>query len=666
MLIFGLLEPMEQIAQELPDESNDFDDHTTVCNKEESGRLKLKYTKHSVFDNGLDGTKVKIQKYNSKDLVKLKEKYRKKKSVAHVAYNLPCTVNDKQSNIDTDNGIANRNESIIGDSTKSKHRKHKKPKNNSDPEVLNISDMMSSNLLIESPDKVTVQNNTSNSISKNDEQISSPITVNETDKLSAKETSSKIEPVDQNIDSNSKNKTVLSPITMNETDKISANYTPNKMNAFQFMMNSRFNVIGNNIGGKDKKEVEGSVEDIFEKKKVLNKRKAMLENWAEQKSPALKRKLQDEAQEKYITRTLNKRAKRLKKILSVPDKSADVSCDRLLNDDSSSSDIDCHVKSSKNRNAILTDSESSNDASSVKLEGNMDSEQKKISSDVPHEDGTSVSKENVQNSSHNAGKRKSMDDFVVKQGTTTSQTINTQKKIDKQKTDGDFTDEKNQISDKVDMKNKDDKEIIKVKLNFTPRKSKLINGTPQENSPKSKKTTRRGRKSSLSLKKNNEPVKSNIDISESAIQVEEILLSDNDEIFPTNMNLNKRPVAVKKNLISSQDLHVDDSNVEENNVKSTPWRMRVRLSEKEHVSDVEDVDVIGVCVISDESPPQTQTNKTSLTPSNINSEKKQVKLAPIFMRKSKKQDAVRLQAKKDFLHSGLPSSIKKTVPVQPR
>ncbi|GLV34778.1 enhanced level of genomic instability 1 [Carabus blaptoides fortunei] len=94
--------------------------------------------------------------------------------------------------------------------------------------------------------------------------------------------------------------------------------------------------------------------------------------------------------------------------------------------------------------------------------------------------------------------------------------------------------------------------------------------------------------------------------------------------------------------------------------------MRVKLFEKENVSDGK-VDVIDVINISDDIVPITQTetiNENSFIPCNVNEEKKQVKLAPIFMKRSKKQDAASLQAKRDFLHSGSPLSFKKTVTVQ--
>uniref|UniRef100_A0A182P0W5 AAA+ ATPase domain-containing protein n=1 Tax=Anopheles epiroticus TaxID=199890 RepID=A0A182P0W5_9DIPT len=85
------------------------------------------------------------------------------------------------------------------------------------------------------------------------------------------------------------------------------------INAFQLMMTARSKCIGSNSPGReqDPSEMSPSQQLVREKKA---KRTLHLQQWAEQKG-AGKRKFQEEAEEEYIERQLNKRAKRLKKLI---------------------------------------------------------------------------------------------------------------------------------------------------------------------------------------------------------------------------------------------------------------------------------------------------------------------------------------------------------------
>ncbi|KAG5885924.1 hypothetical protein JTB14_010953 [Gonioctena quinquepunctata] len=90
---------------------------------------------------------------------------------------------------------------------------------------------------------------------------------------------------------------------------------PNKPNAFQFMMDSRHKSIGTNSPGKELHDQE-ETDDTVLKKSKLAARKNILNNWAEHKGGA-KRKRADEELGEIINHKLKKRAKRLRKLLKV-------------------------------------------------------------------------------------------------------------------------------------------------------------------------------------------------------------------------------------------------------------------------------------------------------------------------------------------------------------
>nr|CAI5832711.1 unnamed protein product [Callosobruchus analis] len=113
------------------------------------------------------------------------------------------------------------------------------------------------------------------------------------------------------------------------------------VDAFQFLMDSRFKTIGSNSQGK---VVDEEVSKDNESKEKLSVRKHLLSDWAEKKG-ASKRKREEEEKEAIISYKLEKRAKRLKKLLK------------------GESENDVVVKTRKRRiKRISTDTDSSNDA----------------------------------------------------------------------------------------------------------------------------------------------------------------------------------------------------------------------------------------------------------------------------------------------------------------
>ncbi|KAF5293771.1 hypothetical protein FQA39_LY03256 [Lamprigera yunnana] len=93
---------------------------------------------------------------------------------------------------------------------------------------------------------------------------------------------------------------------------------PSKMqkNAFTFMMHNRYKSIGQNSPGKEGEEIEESDEAKLEKKRTLLCRRRMFEEWAERKG-GKKRKVEDVEKGIIIEKKLRRRAKRLRKMLSI-------------------------------------------------------------------------------------------------------------------------------------------------------------------------------------------------------------------------------------------------------------------------------------------------------------------------------------------------------------
>lgn len=100
-----------------------------------------------------------------------------------------------------------------------------------------------------------------------------------------------------------------------------SNSNKKEANAFQVMMDARYKSIGtNSIGTIDRVEVN-VLKD--QNKELLAKRKIKFEAWAAEKG-ALKRKIKEEAIDMHIQEELDKRAKRLRKLIANQNKMLDV------------------------------------------------------------------------------------------------------------------------------------------------------------------------------------------------------------------------------------------------------------------------------------------------------------------------------------------------------
>ncbi|XP_058066175.1 enhanced level of genomic instability 1 [Anopheles bellator] len=110
---------------------------------------------------------------------------------------------------------------------------------------------------------------------------------------------------------------VPSPSTVGTDNQVEKNAGKEnkKVNAFQLMMKSRHKSIGSNSPGKERQPSPANGNELPPQQEQKAKRKLQLEQWAERKG-AGKRKFREDADGEYIERQLNKRAKRLKKLIN--------------------------------------------------------------------------------------------------------------------------------------------------------------------------------------------------------------------------------------------------------------------------------------------------------------------------------------------------------------
>ncbi|CAG9856580.1 unnamed protein product [Phyllotreta striolata] len=129
--------------------------------------------------------------------------------------------------------------------------------------------------------------------------------------------------------------------------------TATKKNAFQFMMESRNRSIGTNSPGRQLEEEPGS---NCKDRDKLKARRQVFSNWADQKGAA-KRKRFEEEKDVIIEKKLNKRAKRLKKLLKVDNEevsSKRVRRTKIVKRHSSSEDSDFECKLNDSRRVDKT------------------------------------------------------------------------------------------------------------------------------------------------------------------------------------------------------------------------------------------------------------------------------------------------------------------------
>ncbi|XP_037906727.1 ATPase family AAA domain-containing protein 5 [Hermetia illucens] len=255
--------------------------------------------------------------------------------------------------------IISNMESVIS-SVKKKHRHRRRKETNglnkSEPEITDISNILSNSLSFVSPN--TTQEKVKGSTPDLKENVASngvvevvrrrskekrltnsgkrrknslkSATVSSSQKSGLDEDDAKListqeSSVDTNTPTQSSAKDTSSEVTIVDDDPkpLEENTTP-KINAFTFMMSARNRTIGSNQAGKDPSQDDLTSPSNPEKVK----RKLMLQDWADRKG-GRKRKLEELQREEYVEHQMEQRAKRLKKMLVNSPKSVKKTSKRL-------------------------------------------------------------------------------------------------------------------------------------------------------------------------------------------------------------------------------------------------------------------------------------------------------------------------------------------------
>lgn len=227
-------------------------------------------------------------------------------------------------NVNTLNKIKEKPNLSEQDKEEAKVKKRKRRRKPTDPEVRNVVELLSKNLSLISPNRSGIKVNSPSPTKKTQKVVqrksgnktkSPNIVVNKSPNLLSMFKST--QKSNKDVSSNTGNISI--ELDNSNIHAISAeeNMESPKVNAFQFLMNSRNNVIGLNSEGKVNTE---EIESVDKGKEDLHARKNLFKNWAELKG-ASKRKREQEEIENCINVKLSKRAKRLKKLIQGDKKS---------------------------------------------------------------------------------------------------------------------------------------------------------------------------------------------------------------------------------------------------------------------------------------------------------------------------------------------------------
>lgn len=583
-----------------------------------------------------------------------------------------------------------------------KKQKRLRVKKKSDPEVNNISHLLKNSF---QSDKENISVNKQEIFIETEAKlIKNKIQNQDTQSNSDNSSNMKFKKSDKNSKVSTPKNTAL---TMEQTTETPA--SSEKKNAFKFMMDSRHRTIGSNSPGRER---DSNEEINSPSRDKLHERKRTLNEWAERKGGA-KRKLDERAKDKYIERTLHKRAKRMINLLSGGQSVSEeeeivkvsVKKPRVLSDSEESNDTNtnmpnmsetevdlqedvntCAPKStvsshSENGNesiGILTENynESKTSAFQVSLLEKKEEEDEifspqKLSSKEKHEDDIILSP--------SLKKTSLLHYFDIKTSKNTSPMI--EKKIEFKKNSLEAQEEQ--------------RSLIKIKLNFTPKKTKheKNNDDSISLSNKSKKIKKKHRRS-LSLRKSQDNVLADLKPEEIEIAscvkntlcekenfekseiVNKSTSTDNSKKVTLSL---KKPKRIKHSEKSSQDNKFD---VEEQECQHTPkkWKMKLRLMDtdetqqqelkyepNENSNDVASVnDNNDKALLSDEDIEEVQSDDEIFPAKSAKSEQpfvknelvKSKKIAPLFLMSRKADVLAANEAKRRFLHSGVPLGLK--------
>ncbi|KAF7278666.1 hypothetical protein GWI33_008116 [Rhynchophorus ferrugineus] len=470
-----------------------------------------------------------------------------------------------------ENSTGDKSESM-GTSKKQKRRKRRVP---SDPIVKDVIALLSNKLTLVSPNSSVSE--------KSPVSFSQCVNTGENNEISSNI------PIDNSEDQRKSEETVSRLSLLN-------------VNAFQFMMNSRNNVIGQNSGGKEA-PVEQSTS--IEEKNKLASRKNLFKNWANQKG-AMKRKRDEDEIECCINYKMGKRARRLKKMIQ---NNTQVEAEKL----------EVVKPQRKKVRRISSESESSNDG-------------RLVSGCVPSQLGKTdlkgTDEECVKNSENN-----------IKNDKVQNNLLNF---VALKKNKGDVV----VFDSDANTTNSTQTPIIKIKM-FTRKSSKK----------KASKVTEPD-KDELAINIDTNSPKFNLQ-STSKLNLEDI--NDGSNSYPSSP---RRSLRVHRKTLNYSEMDIKVSDTKSKKTKKSENMNSLNTSGIPNK-------LATVFMPRSSSENNVKINKTNIqeisdSESEGDSKKKLVKVAPLFLKANArpKLDKETIEARKQFLMSGIPESLKKTVEKQ--
>ncbi|XP_050499562.1 ATPase family AAA domain-containing protein 5 [Diabrotica virgifera virgifera] len=555
-----------------------------------------------------------------------------------------------------------------GDTSRKKRRKKKKRKV-SDPAVRDVTELLSENLKF-SPNnsghtkrasgngsfiKALVQETSNSSDSPTKMKENKPdncrnglIKESKLKNISNKPTSA----VKLNLEGNNNEKKTLEVDVQETSDDLNSAQKSNKVNAFQFLMDRRNKSIGLNSPGKEL-DKDFSVEEQENKEKLAARRDLFM-NWSEQKGSAKRKRLEEEKDE-IIDKKLRVRAKRLKKLLKVEGEEFEKSekvprRKRVAKIESSSEDSDFEVV--KVKQDITEDQSSKKEKNRINKEVKEDKKveiKKKRGRPRKNEDKNLPKEANDEiNKTKKHIKDCKVDDKSIEKSPKDNYTKEDNK--DNQK-------EKNTANLKVEINNKLKKAvktkagsmlafITTDKVRDVDVEAEIINETVENKTNLEENITRKKRK--YMKKSKRKKSKSNSKV---------IALDDSsrDTVIFTKVSKETDHLEVESSTggivtctrRSSRLKIQEDKNENEKSTRNS------KVMDYAENSTSEESDTVEILALSADEKKQ-------------NVPKKNVKLAPIFCKAipKPKEDPAVVEARKQFLLSGLPSELKKTIEKQ--
>ncbi|XP_023936725.2 enhanced level of genomic instability 1 isoform X2 [Bicyclus anynana] len=404
------------------------------------------------------------------------------------------------------------------------------------------------------------------------------------------------------------------------------------MDAFKLMMDSRNKSIGSNSPGKDKVD-EPETNGITERKEIKAKRILSLQKMALSKGSGKNKEI-EEYRDKSIEKKMVKRAERLKQLISKTESKGalkiNISSHKETQTLKDNSDLNSKLKKSKS----LKLCDIFNETTEV-------FEQNKISKSIAQDDIEFLNK-----LAPSIKKKENMLSYFQK-----------------------MPKDSEQLEDNASVK-KNNKPVIKVKLNSKhKKKTKILKSTEDDNTATdtvenimvsngnsnethTSKHKRFKRKRNLNLDEASSPPLNTTDLN-----------SSNSEGRPKR-NV-KKPLKYTEDVqifSSDEELHIITPKKKKSNIKSCDFNVVNTILKAENVDVKKDIidlvsndPVVELPKINESRKKLSLKKKIAIKP---NSDKKAVKLAPIFVPKMQLSPAD-IEAKQKFLQSGVPEKLKK-------